>query len=129
MSTVETEKGMLYAGTMGSPCSVTSECRALDLHSYCDSADRVCVCDEGRRPSDDRRHCALSLPPTDIASDVAIFAACIVVICILVIVIAFLLVWMCKAFVCLKPGQHPPADVQELPVSYTHLTLPTILRV
>jgi len=101
---------MLHAGLIGSPCSETSDCLVVDLHSRCDSSDHICVCDEDRSPADDRRRCVLARP----AAEIAVVAVCIVVICLLVLVIAFLVVWLFKAFVCLKSGQSPPSNSRQL---------------
>ena len=101
---------MPYSGVVGSPCNATSECRAVDLSSHCDASDHVCVCDQGRIPSDDRRRCFV--PHLD--AEIAVVAVCVVVICFLIFLTAFLLVWLCKAFVCVKAGQHPPSTVTEL---------------
>lgn len=95
---------------MGSPCTLTSECHEVDQVSHCDFADHVCVCDEGRHPTDDRRRCVLSLP----VAEIAVVCICVVLICLLVIVDAFLIVWLCRAFVCVEEGRRRPANVPEL---------------
>jgi len=101
---------MLHAGVMGGPCSDTSDCQAVEMYSRCDAEHHVCVCDEGHHPTDDRRRCVASPP----AAEIAVVTVCVVVICLLIILNAFLILWVCKAFVCLKSGQRPPADVPEL---------------
>jgi len=101
-----------YAGLIGSPCSLTDECRVVDRFSYCDLSDSVCVCGEGRHPAEDRRRCVL--PPSTTAAEIAVVTFCFVVISILAVIVVFLLVWLCKAYVCVKTGQRPPSNSQQL---------------
>lgn len=95
---------------MGSPCNQTSECHEVNWFSHCDDIDHVCVCDKGRHPADDRRLCE-ELPPT---VEVTVVAVCVIVICLLVIVNTFLVLWICRAFVCVEHGLRRPANVPEL---------------
>jgi len=101
---------MLHAGVMGGPCSEKADCQEVDLYSHCDAEDRVCVCDDGHHPTEDRRRCVAPRP----SEEIAIITVCVVVIGLLIFVNAFLIVWVCKAFVCLKSGQRRPADLPEL---------------
>lgn len=121
----------LVVGIIGSPCQASAECRHAVANSWCShevetlndtssavtsvmtssaAGGRHCACKTGFRSSPDGTFC----DDQSIPRDVTIVAVCVFVVALFVIVDGFLIVWLCRAFVCRYSRPSPSVNSADI---------------